>query len=94
MQSSDDLDTGIGERRRARRRSTKANVHLTLESCEVHGEADNISQSGLLFFSEGELRVKIDLEEDGVVKRRTGRLVRAQRMRGASFGWAIEFDAT
>ncbi len=51
-----------------------------------------MSQSGVLFFSEGDLRVTIEVDENGTTKRRTGRLVRAQRMRGDRFGWAVEFD--
>jgi hypothetical protein len=52
-----------------------------------------VSGTGILFFSEGDLRVTIEVEEAGTTTRRPGRLVRAQRMRGDRFGWAVEFDS-
>jgi hypothetical protein len=36
--------------------------------------------------------VRVEIEDGGTTQRRTGRLVRAQRMRGDSIGWAVEFD--
>lgn len=90
--AGDDFATETGERRRARRLTNRGHVKLTIETRELEGRADNVSQSGVLFFSEGDLRVKIDVEENGTVQSRSGRLVRAQRMRGDRFGWAVEFD--
>lgn len=90
--ASDEFATETGERRRARRLTNRGRVKLTIETKELEGRADNVSQSGVLFFSEGDLRVKIDVEENGTVQSRSGRLVRAQRMRGDRFGWAVEFD--
>jgi hypothetical protein len=80
------------ERRRHQRRASQSKVRLTVESREIEGQVENISRSGLLFFSEGDLRVSVQIEENGATSKRTGRLVRAQRMRGESFGWAVEFD--
>ncbi len=85
-------DTKTSDRRRHRRRSSGASVRLFSEPSEIAGPVENVSRSGLLFFSEGNLRVRVELEENGVVTKRTGRIVRAQRMRGDSFGWAVEFD--
>ncbi len=90
--AGDEFATDTGERRRARRLTNRGRVKLTIETKELEGRADNVSQSGVLFFSEGDLRVKIEVEENGAVQSRTGRLVRAQRMRGDRFGWAVEFD--
>jgi hypothetical protein len=84
--------TQTNDRRRHRRRSTNAKVRLTVEPGEILGEVENLSRSGLLFFSEGNLRVRVEIEENGTVTKRTGRVVRAQRMRGDSYGWAVEFD--
>ena len=92
MEFLEESGTQTGERRRTRRRASQGTVRLSVETREIEGRADNISHSGLLFFSEGDLRVRVEVEEHGVVKQRTGRLVRAQRMRADSFGWAIEFD--
>ena len=90
--AGDEFATETGERRRARRLTNRGRVKLTIDTKELEGRADNVSQSGVLFFSEGDLRVTVEVEENGTVKRRPGRLVRAQRMRGDRFGWAVEFD--
>ncbi len=90
--AGDEFATDTGERRRARRLTNRGRVKLSIETKELEGRADNVSQSGVLFFSEGDLRVSIEVEENGTVQRRSGRLVRAQRMRGDRFGWAVEFD--
>lgn len=90
--AGDEFATETGERRRARRLTNRGRIKLSIDTKELEGRADNVSQSGVLFFSEGELRVTIEVEENGTTKRRSGRLVRAQRMRGDRFGWAVEFD--
>ena len=81
------------DRRRHRRRSPQAKVRLTVEPATIAGEVDNLSRSGILFYAEGSLQVTLEIEEDGQKTTRTGRIVRAQRIRGSTFGWAIEFDA-
>jgi hypothetical protein len=85
-------DTQVSDRRRHRRRTSVASVRLFSEPCEITGPVDNVSRSGLLFFSDGNLRVRVEIEENGVVTKRTGRIVRAARMRSDSMGWAVEFD--
>lgn len=90
--AGDEFATETGERRRARRVTTRGRIKLSIDTQELEGRAENVSQSGVLFFSEGDLRVTVEVEENGVVKQRSGRLVRAQRMRGDRFGWAVEFD--
>ena len=87
-------DTGTADRRVTRRRTTQGTVRLWVESPELVGHADNVSQTGVLFFSEGPLRVTVEIEENGLRRKRAGRLVRAQRMRGDNIGWAVEFDPT
>lgn len=92
MKRSEENATEIDDRRRTRRIAARGRVKLTVETHELEGRTDNISQTGILFFSEGELRVKVEFEDNGVLRTLGGRLVRAQRMRGDSFGWAVEFD--
>ena len=93
MNPHESSGTKISERRRHNRRAVQAQVRLSIDTNEVLGYVENLSRSGLLFYSEGDLRVSVRLEEDGKITVRSGRLVRAQRMRGDSFGWAVEFDA-
>jgi hypothetical protein len=85
--------TETGDRRRHRRRSSNSQVRLTAEPTTITGEIENVSRSGLLFFAEGSFRVAVEIDENGQTTKRTGRLVRGQRIRGNTFGWAIEFDS-
>jgi len=90
--AGEEFATETGERRRARRLTNRGRVKLKIDTLELEGRADNVSQSGVLFFSEGDLRVTVEVEANGTLEKRSGRLVRAQRMRGDRFGWAVEFD--
>jgi hypothetical protein len=85
--------THTSDRRRHRRRGTAGKVRLTVDPTSIAGDVENVSRSGLLFFGDGSLRVSIEIEENGATTKRVGRIVRAQRIRGNTFGWAIEFDA-
>jgi len=83
----------LANRRSASREQTKGSVHLKVDAQDLMGEADNLSRSGILFFTEGELRVELEIESDGEVMKKTGRLVRCERIHDARRGWAVEFDA-
>ena len=60
-----------------------------MQTSELTGMTENISGVGVLFFTQGSLRVQVELE-DGMV--RTGRLVRVQRLSLEDTGIAVEFD--
>jgi hypothetical protein len=92
IHSEHEFATETGERRRARRQTTRGRIVLNVETHRLEGRADNVSQSGILFFSDGDLRVTVEIEDAEGTRRRTGRVVRGQRMRGERFGWAVEFD--
>jgi len=82
----------VSDRRRHRRRSTAARIKMAVDPGEIAGDVENLSRSGVLFFTGTSFRVRLEIEENGTVTKRSGRIVRAQRMRGDSYGWAIEFD--
>lgn len=84
--------TDVGERRRGNRRESRGTVKVTVETRELGGELENASPSGVLFLSEDALRVVIEFTDGGTAEKRSGRLVRAQRMTGDTVGWAVEFD--
>ena len=86
-------DTDVANRRRAPRSQVKGSVRLKVDAQDLAGEADNISRSGILFFTEGDLRVELEIESDGEVMTKTGRLVRCERIHDSRRGWAVEFDA-
>jgi PilZ domain len=92
MSTNEQTETQISDRRRHDRRTSHGTVRLTVDTKEVEGALENVSRSGLLFFSDGDLRVTVQIQENEKTNVRTGRLVRAQRMRGESIGWAVELD--
>jgi hypothetical protein len=92
MNPPEDVHATAAERRRARRDVAQGTLRLALVTTELAGRIDNVSQSGILFFSDEPLRVTVEVEQDGVRRTRSGRLVRGQRMRGDSIGWAVEYD--
>jgi len=67
-------------------------VHVTIDTGELEGTADNISPSGILFFTGGELRVTVEVSQNGELRRHSGNLVRCERIKGDRRGWAVEFD--
>lgn len=81
-----------GERRAAERRDSNAGLRLTVDGVDLVGTTENVSGVGVLFFSEGSLRVSVEYEEDGQRRVRKGRLVRVQRMSLDNTGFAVEFD--
>jgi PilZ domain len=85
-------ETEIAERRTSQRRATRSPVRVGIETRTLEGIADNISQTGVLFFSDDQVRVTVELDDNGRTLHRTGRLVRAQRIEGERTGWAVEFD--
>ena len=86
-------NTDVANRRRASRSQVKGSVRLKVDAQDLAGEADNISRSGILFFTEGDLRVELEIESGGEVMTKTGRLVRCERIHDSRRGWAVEFDA-
>jgi|SoiMethySBSTD1v2_1073268.scaffolds.fasta_scaffold169129_2 hypothetical protein len=80
------------DRRGDKRRRSSGKVELRIDATALEGELDNLSPSGVLFFTGADLRVSVTLEQDGKPVVRNGRLVRAQRVRAEHVGWAIEFD--
>jgi hypothetical protein len=87
-----DKALGTSDRRRDPRKEIRARVRMRVDTSELGGDAANVSSGGILFFSHGDLRVTLTIEENGSRVLRSGRLVRAQRIRGAQIGWAVEFD--
>lgn len=80
------------ERRQSVRQSMHSRVRVTLEATHLDGRAENVSHTDVYFFSKGGLPVTVEIEEDGVVKRTRGELVRLQRLENGKTSWAIEFE--
>jgi len=93
MNSPEPNGTNVDERRAATRRSTKDSVSVQIDTTRLKGAADNLSKTGILFFTDGDLRVTVHVEgEDGTQREFTGQLVRCERILGGRRGWAVEFD--
>lgn len=93
MNSPDPKGPKVDDRRRAARREMKSAVSVQLDTTQLHGVADNLSKTGILFFTEGDLRVTVSLVgEDGETKQYTGQLVRCERIQAGRRGWAVEFE--
>ena len=93
MNSKEDHKGATSERRRSERVSQDGGIRLRIDALQMEGRSENISDMGVLFYTEGGLPVTIEFEdEDGKVRERKGCVVRVQRLRGKSAGWAVEFD--
>ncbi|MBK7643259.1 MAG: PilZ domain-containing protein [Planctomycetes bacterium] len=91
-EDSTQISATARDRRIDQRRRTAGKVQLSIDATSLAGEMDNVSQSGVLFFTDADLHVTVQFESDGKQVVRAGRLVRAQRVRADHVGWAIEFD--
>ena len=82
----------LEDRRQSARRPVNGALRVVLETAQFGGDAENISPAGVFFFSTDELRVRVEVEEDGQPKTYRGRLARVARMSDEETGYAIEFD--
>ncbi len=92
MNSPDRFDTSTTDRRQHNRTASEGKVQFTIHTSEMSGVANNISKSGILFFTDGDLRVTVEVEQEGEMQKYEGLLVRCERIKGARRGWAVEFD--
>ncbi len=88
----DEPTTSTQEQRRSARHVFEAPVSMKFEIDSIEGISDNISQVGVMFFTEQPLRVTVEIEEEGGTRSYSGRLMRLQRLNETSTGLAIEFD--
>jgi len=93
MTDHDAFQTSTSDRRRAHRRALDTAVEVRIDTTQLRGTANNLSASGILFFTDGDLRVTVEVEENGEARTMTGSLVRCERIKGDHRGWAVEFDA-
>ncbi|HVS19866.1 MAG TPA: PilZ domain-containing protein [Planctomycetota bacterium] len=92
MDLPQDPPPGVGERRASARAGPSLPLSITVENPTLSGRSDNLSQAGVFFFSSERLRVRVEYDEDGRRRSRSGWLVRVQRMSSETSGYAVEFD--
>ena len=85
-------ETAIEDRRSSDRATSEAQISLQLDTQALEGRCDNISQAGVLFFSDQAIEVTVTIDGPEGPEQRTGRLARVQRMSDVNTGYAIEFD--
>jgi len=91
MNDQDPTSTNTSDRRKHRRQSLDGTVRVHFDVPALEGPASNISRSGVLFFTDGELRVRLEIEQGGEITEHVGHLVRCERIKGERRGWAVEF---
>jgi len=92
MQQRQPIGEQTAERRLSQRNSSDSKVRVTFEAQEFEGLANNLSKTGVLFFTDEPVRVKIAIEQNGETEEFEGCLVRCDRIKGDHRGWAVEFD--
>jgi len=91
MKPREDSASTTGERRSDHRYPIENHVRMLIDRVELDGHAGNISRGGVLFMTDDRLPVSVEIEENGVVQRIEGHLVRMERCEEGG-GWAIEFE--
>lgn len=92
MNSPDDKNTSVGERRRSNRRDSEVGLEIRIDASTLRGQAENISTAGVFFFSTDPLNVRVHVHDSVSSKEYTGKLVRVERLSQDTTGYAIEFD--
>ncbi len=92
MQDQEPIAADVAERRVADRQESKGTVRISVEAGEFEGRIDNISRTGVLFFSDERPRVTVEITEGGKSSTRQGQLVRVQPMTRSKSGFAVQFD--
>lgn len=84
--------TQVTDQRRAWREELEAPVTLRIEATRVEGVSDNLSEVGIMLFTDVPVRCVVEVGHGEDARRYHGRLVRLQRMNETNTGLAIEFD--
>lgn len=93
MSQSEPQGVHTSDRRRERRDPSDDRVTVTLDSGAIQGQASNLSKTGILFFTDEEVKVEVTLTDpEGNQRTERGNLVRCERIKGNHRGWAVEFD--
>ena len=91
MTEHDDSTNTTGQRLTTRREEPGI-VRLSLDEHSLAGSLSNVSSTGVMFTIDGTLAVTVEIERDGEVVQRTGRLSRVQRLNASELAVAVEFD--
>ncbi len=85
-------DATHNENRSDPRQPHRAEVLLRPSDQTIAGHSENVSKEGIMFYSRGDLRVSVEFEGPGGPQKRTGRIVRVNRVSAEETGMAVELD--
>ncbi|MFT5051693.1 MAG: hypothetical protein ACI8QZ_003113 [Chlamydiales bacterium] len=83
---------GVDERRQSVRETQAGQVRVLIDSCQLLGDIENLSRTDVKFYSDEGLAVTVEIEQDGMLKRLPGHVVRLESGQDRGSGWVIEFD--
>lgn len=78
--------------RRAPREALETEVTLRLETESIAGLSDNLSEAGIMLFTDQPIRCVVEIGRGSSARRYRGRIVRLQRMNETNTGLAVEFE--
>jgi len=70
----------------------KGAVSIRLGQAALSGVSENLSAEGIMFYTEEDLRVTVEFEGPQGPCKRSGRIVRVNRVGEKETGMAVEFD--
>ena len=84
-------DSTHNENRQSIRLPLRSQVKLELKPQTLRGTTENCSATDVLILTDDCLAITVEIEDDGVVKRVDGKLVRVDCERDRGSAWAICF---
>jgi hypothetical protein len=90
--NGDQRRTTAIDARRAAREAIETEVTLRLETESIAGMSDNLSEAGIMFFTDQPIRCVVEVGRGSAARRYLGRIVRLQRMNETNTGLAVEFE--
>lgn len=67
-------------------------MHVGFPEQPLKGTSADVSDVGVMFVTDQPLQVKVQIEEDGRILERIGRVIRTQQLGAVSTAIAIEFE--
>jgi len=67
-------------------------VRVLVDGHQLLGETENFSRTDVKVYTDDRLAVTVEIEQDGMLKRLPGHVVRLEASPDKGNGWVIEFD--
>lgn len=83
---------GTHDRRQSVRITHASKVRLSADVQQFAGDSENLSPTDVKFHTDEGMQVTVEIEEDGIVKRVPGHVVRLESTPEHGTCWVVEFD--